>query len=325
VAKAKAEGGLMVYGAPVPSLFTPWLKEFEKEFGIPVQYYRAPTNTVYQRFSQEQEAGRNIADVLALSDLRVIQQGVKAGYVAEYTPANAALFPKDSVDDKIAYPLFVSLSAVGWNTQVVPKDLQDALLEDPYAALLDPRLKDKIAIVDVTAGGAQLATQANFVFNQPEKYGWAYLEKLAAQKPTILRTSPLVLDGVISSDYWATTDAYDSTFIDAALKGAPVAYRTPDPVGTTIFYTSVSNNAPHPYTARLFTEWATSLAAQSALSNSMKGVSVMEGWQDQRGVDKLPWYRPPQGRYSAWANDERLAGDSLKAFYAKWAETFGQK
>ncbi|TKT69799.1 extracellular solute-binding protein [Aquamicrobium sp. LC103] len=321
---AKAEGNLLVYGAPSQDKFEVWVRDFEQQYGIDVQYYRGPTNTIFQRFVQEQRSGRNQADIVALSDLTVIETGEEAGYIASYTPQNAALFPENMRKDAIAYPLFLTVSTVGWNTRVVPEDLQKALFEDPLAALLDPRLKGKIAVVDVTAGGPQLATSANLVYNLEDQYGWEYLEKLAAQDPAIIRTSPVVLDGVIAGDYWATTDAYTSLFAAQAVNGAPIAFQAPDTAAASIFYTSVAENAPNPHAARLFTEWATSLEAQNSLAEITEGDVVIEGWEDRRKVSRFDWYRPASTLYVEWQSDERFRDEELRSFYARWAEVYGQ-
>src|SRR6266513_1695961 len=58
IAKAKSEGALLLYGAPSQDKMEEWFKGFQQKYGIPVQYYRAPSNPLYQRFAREQQAGR---------------------------------------------------------------------------------------------------------------------------------------------------------------------------------------------------------------------------------------------------------------------------
>lgn len=323
VSKAQAEGSLMIYGAPSQDKMERWLRGFTEEFGIEVQYYRAPSNTVYQRFEQEQRANRNLADILSLSDLAIVLNGVESGYIAAYTPQTEDQFPESMVEEEHAYPLFLSVSTVGWNTRVVPEDLQQKLFEDPLGALLDPRLKDKIAVTDVTAGGSQLATNANIIYNQEAEYGWDYLAKLADNGAVVVRSSTAILDGVIAGDFWATTDAYTSLFAAKVAEGAPLAFQAPEPAATSIFYTSVAANAPHPHAARLFTEWALTLDAQQSLTQISAGESAMNGWVDSRGIIDFEWYRPAKELYVDWQRDERLQGEALTEFYARWAENYG--
>jgi iron(III) transport system substrate-binding protein len=318
VAKAKAEGALMVYGAPSQDKFGRWTTLFEKEFGIPVGYYRGPSSAVYQRFVQEQRAGRRLADVVSISDLNVIGDGVRKGMIARYTPRTAALYPATARLDAAAYPLFVSLSPVAWNTRVVPADLQRALAADPLRAILDPRLKDRIVMVDIASGGPQLATSANLTNRGADRYGWAYLERIAAQRPTIARTSPVILDSVIAGDAWAALDGYDSIFAPAAAAGAPLAFAYPDPVAASPFYVSVTRHAAHPYAARLFSEWSTSVAAQNSLASITNTQVLIKGFKDERTILKMPWYRPPRNLYLEWQQDPMLQNENLRDYVRRW-------
>ena len=321
-AKAKSEGALLMYGAPSEDKISEWVKPFSEKYGIPVQYYRAPTNPLYQRFSQEQQVGKTQADVIAISDYNVLLDAIKKNWIADYTPSTAALFSADTIIPKKAYPLYLTSQGIGWNTHVVPADLQDKLKADPFGALLDPRLKGKIVVVSVTAGGPQIAQAANIVYNLADKYGWNYLQKLAAQQPAIVNSTPNALDAVVAGDYWATPDANPSVFAPKAVDGAPIAFRAPDVASATEFTLSVVQNAPHPYSARLFSEWATSLEAQNALANITESDVTIHGWQDQRAVKKLPWYAPTKQFWFGAATDPRLQGDNLKDFYKRWQEIF---
>lgn len=325
VSAAKKEGGLLFYCTASQDKMAAWVKGFTARYGIKVQIYRAPTNPLYQRFSQEEKIGKNQADVIQVSDLNTVNDAVGKGYIAKYTPASAGDFPADSVVASSAYPMYTSLSAVGWNTEQVPKDLQDKLdSADPLAALLDPRLKGKIAVADVTAGGPEVASNANIVYNLQSQYGWPYLKKLAQQKPTVLGSTTDIIDRVVSGDYWATLDGYSSVFAPQAVAGAPVAFRSLPTSSSSEFYLSAVAQAPHPYAARLFDEWATGLPAQTSLANVTQADVLIKGWKDTRKVASEPWYRRPEKLWSAWAADPRLKGAQLTAFYKQWQSLFGK-
>lgn len=326
VAKAKQEGTLLFYCTASQDKMTAWVKGFTAKYGIKVQIYRAPGGPLYQRFSQEEEVGKDQADVIQNSNLSTVQQAVSKGYIAQYTPVTASDFAKSVVVPGKAYPMYTSASAVGWNTQLVPKDLQKKL-EGPDAlnALLDPRLKGKIAVVSVTAGGPELANAANIVYNQASTYGWPYLQKLAKQDPVVVNSTTTAVQDVISGDYWATTDGYDSVFAPKVVSGAPVAFR-PLPVSSSAeFYLSTVAQAPHPHAARLFEEWATSLQAQTSLSNIAQGIVFIKGWTDHRTVTKEPWYVAPKTLWNGWATDPRLQGTQLQDFYSKWESILGKE
>jgi ABC-type Fe3+ transport system substrate-binding protein len=325
VSAAKKEGSLLFYCTASQDKMAAWVKGFTAKYGIKVQIYRAPTNPLYQRFSQEEQIGKNQADVIQVSDLNTVNSAVAKGYIAQYTPATAGQFPADAVVASRAYPMYTTLSAVGWNTKVVPQDLQAKLDSgDPLAALLDPRLKGKITVADVTAGGPELASDSNIVYNLQNQYGWDYLKKLAQQKPTVLGSTTDIIDRVVSGDYWATLDGYSSVFAPQAVGGAPVAFRSLPTSSSSLFYLSAVAQAPHPYAARLFDEWATGLEAQTSLANVTQADVLIKGWKDTRKVASQPWYRKPTTLWSGWATDPRLKGDQLTAFYKQWQGLFGK-
>jgi ABC-type Fe3+ transport system substrate-binding protein len=326
VSKAKQEGTLLFYCTASQDKVAAWVKAFTAKYGIKVQIYRAPTNPLYQRFSQEEEVGKNQADVIQLSDLNTVQTAISKGYMATYAPASAAQFAPATVVANKAYPMYTTLSAVGWNTQKVPADLQTQLKgTDPLTALLDPRLKGKVAVVDVTAGGPELASDANIVYNQSAQYGWPYLKKLGAQKPAVVDSTTTVLQDVVSGEYWATLDGYSSVFAPQVVTGAPIAFRPLPTSSSAEFYLSSVEQAPHPYAARLFEEWATGLDAQTSLSNITQADVLIKGWVDNRKVKSEPWYTAPQSLWNGWATDPRLKGDQLKSFYSQWQGIFGKK
>lgn len=324
VANAKKEGRVLVYGAPSQDKFALWVKEFEDKYGIPVQYYRATTNQVYQRFIQEQRVGRNQADALAISEPNVLKEAINLNYIAEYVPQTASKFPKDTVIPGRAYPLYVTVQAVGWNTRVVPQDLQKKLQEEPLEALLDPRLKGKIAVVSVTAGGPQIAANGNLVYNLADQYGWPYLEKIAAQGAAVINSTPTMLDAVIAGDYWASPDANPSVFGPKVVEGAPIAFAPPKVASATYFSLSLANGAPHPNAARLFAEWASSVEAQNALAVISESDVLIEGWTDRRRMREMSWYRAPQTLWFGAPDDPRLQGENLKAFFKRWQTIYGR-
>ncbi len=324
VAKAKKEGALLVYGAPSQDKMEKWFAGFTKKYGIPVQYYRAPTNPLMQRFSQEQTVGKNMADAITISDRTVLMAADSKGWISEYTPSNANAFPADAVVPGKAYPLYLTISAVGWNTRVVPQDLQKKLFADPLGGLLDPRLKGKISAVTVTAGGPQIASNSNIALNLSDKYGWKYFESLSKQAPVIVNSTTTALRGIIAGDYWATLDGYSSVFAPKVVDGAPIAFQSPDTASAAEFYLSVVAHAPHPYAARLFQEWAMTPEAQDSLAVFTQGDVTVAGWTDNRAIRKESWYRPAKHLWFGWATDPQLKGAQLKAFYAKWQSILGK-
>jgi iron(III) transport system substrate-binding protein len=325
IAAAKAEGSVMWYGPTAQEKAVAWVAGFTEKYGIPVEVYRAPTNQLYQKFDQEQSVGQGQADILQLSDPNVLNRAIEAGYLADYTPATDDQFIEGTAISGTAYPVYTSLQAVGWNTNLVPADLQELLQsDDTLNALLDPRLKGHIGITDVTAGGPQIASSANLVFNLAGEYGWDYFEKLAAQDVTVVDTSTTLVQGLQAGDYWAAFDGTTSILAPAVVAGAPVAFRSPPVSSSSEFTMSTVKDSPHPAAARLFMEWATSLEAQSAMANIAQADVLINGWVDEREVSQQPWYTPPATLWNSWSDLPEVQGDALTAFYDQWHQILGQ-
>jgi len=324
VAKAKAEGEVLLYGAPSADKVTQWVKAFQDKYGIPVQYYRAPTNPLYQRFVQEAQVGRVQADAIAISDVNTLKDAQSKGYIAQYTPETADKFPAEAVIPGIAYPLHLVVQAVGWNTRVVPEDLQKKLQEEPLEALLDPRLEGKVALVTVTAGGPQSSAYSNLVYHQKDQYGWDYLKKLAKQKPAVLSSTTAMLDAIIAGDYWASPDAAPSVFGAKVVDGAPIAFATPAIASATQFNLAVASNSPHPNAARLFAEWSASIEAQNQLAEIVEAEVAIDDWTDTRKIKDMPWYKPAKALWYGAPNLPELQPDKINAFYDQWQSILGR-
>jgi len=322
-ARARDEGEVMVYGGPGYSKMMEWFKGFEAAYGIKVQYYRASSTTVFQRFMTEQAVGQQIADVLinSLRDNMMIAD--EAGYLAEYYPASASLFPEALSIPGKSWPTYLAIQAVAWNTDLVPPDLQQALREHPRKALLDPRLRGRLAMVNVTSGQLTLLGNLNVVANHAETHGWPYLKALADQEPMIVETLPALLDALTSGEAWVTPDAAESILAPAVLEGAPLAYAFPPVTAGTEFQMAVAERAPNPHAARLLMEWMTSPEAQQRLAEISQAPVVIDGWKDTREISRMDWYQPPRGLWFGLGDAPELHSKARKEFYETWQSIFG--
>ncbi|MFI0485431.1 ABC transporter substrate-binding protein [Actinomadura sp. 9N215] len=318
--KAKEEGRLLLYTAPRQDVMLKWVKPFEEKYGVKVQVYRAASNQVYQRLGQEEMTKRVKADLTIYSGRADFEDAVKKGWYDRYRPATAARFPAGNVIPDRAYPVYATAGAVAWNTKAVPADLQAKLRSDPFNALLDPRLKGKIVADNPLAGGTALLNFALPAVHDA-RFGWPYLEKLAEQRPALVVGVGSITDSLIQGTYSASFFGTESLFADKVLDGAPVQWAYPKPTYASQFYMAIAHRSPHPYAARLFMEWATSDEAQRSISTVSNGISLLQGWQDERKFTEFKWYRPPNG---LWYGDidPKLRGQQLEDFKAKWKSIF---
>ncbi|KAA9160757.1 extracellular solute-binding protein [Amycolatopsis acidicola] len=323
VADAKAEGALTIFTPIVQSEVEEWTSAFTQKYGVKVNIQRQASSTLATTFSTQQRANKVEADIYQTSNLGQVNEYIDNKWFAKYTPQSANQFPADRTVPGYAYPLYETTGAIAWNTKTVPQSTQDKLAADPYEGLLDPALKGKIVLIDPGVGGSGMAYYANLAVNLADRYGWGYLEKLAAQQPAVTTSIQTISQQVSAGTYSATIFGDDAIFGPLAASGAPVRFASISPMNASQFYQEIPSKAPHPAAARLFDEWSESLAGQQAMSVATGGRSTIEGWQENRPfVSKLPWYKAPDQVWVDWQRDERFSGDQLKSFVEKWNQTF---
>ena len=321
---AKGEGTLTIYTAIQTEQMQPWVKKFTDKYGVKVQIQRQSSATLGTTFQTQQQAGKNQADLLETSNMGQMEDFQKKGWLAQYTPQSADLYPADRVIDGYMYPLYQSNGAIAWNTELVSPAVQEKLAANPYDGLLDPSLKGKIVLIDPGNGGSGMAYYANLVYNLGDDYGWPYLEKLAAQKPAVATSIATISQQVSAGTYYATDFGDEAVFGPLAMKGAPLRFSSLPVMNATQFLQVIPKDAPHPAAARLFSEWSSSLEGQEAMTASTGGESSIKGWTENvEYAEKFDWYKAPTESWLEWRTDPRLRGDKLQEFVAKWNSIFG--
>ncbi|MFT4083855.1 MAG: extracellular solute-binding protein [Nocardioides sp.] len=325
VAEAKKEGTLTVFTSTDQEEVADWSKGFTDKYGIKVKVFRQSSSEIGTTFKTQVTTHKVQADVFSTGNLDDVQSFVDDGALAKYTPATAGKFPSDDVVAGYAYPLYQATAVVGWNTETVPADVQKELEADPYEGLLDPTLKGKVIVIDPAAGGSGMAIYANLIENYGDTYGWDYLKKLAAQDPSVQTSIMAMSQQITAGTYSATIFATESQWGELAASGAPLKFAGLPTSSGSQFYQSVVTDAPHPAAARLYQEYMMTMKAQDAVSSATGGISVMNGWKDDRDfIKKLSWYTPPTTVWTGWQTDPDFTGDALDTFVQKWDDTFGQ-
>lgn len=321
IAAAKKEGSVLIYTLTSADKLPVWVKPFEEKYGISVKYYRAASNALFNRFAQEETAGKHLADIVGLSTPLLITRAISKGWGAKYTPQTAEKFPSSFVLQDIAYPLYLIAHGFGWNTTKVTPRQKQQLMEDGYQALLDPSLKGNVALVGLVGGGQEASYYE--IVNDPN-LGWSYLEKLAAQKPVVINSALTMTTGLTSGEYAVGFPSSDTSIWPAIQEGAPLEFSYSNPSVTSLEQIFISSNAPHPNAARLFMEWATSLEGQSGLGRISGGIMAHTDWKDDRAITKEKFYRAPARLDNAWSTDPKFES-SIAGIVKRWNSLFGQR
>jgi iron(III) transport system substrate-binding protein len=292
---AKAEGGLTLYTDGTLKTQQAWADAFTQKYGIPVSIVRDSGAPLYQRFSQEEAAGQRQADVFGNVDPASLDDAVANGWLAQYTPQDASLFPAAQTRPGYYYPYLNGFAhTIAYNpTKVTPAELAE-VMSDPVKAMEDPQFKGRIGVCPPQT--AQLAQAFWYLYTDgaaKNDVGWDGLAKIAANTSLITDTATLSQDIVQGEVDFAfpVADSIVSSQL-AANANAPIRFIYATPTVGGQFGMGVVANAPHPNAARLFTEWAATPEANTLLAQLTGNKPLNTSATDARSYLTADWFKP---------------------------------
>ena len=284
VAKAKAEGRMVLYSVNFNETEQAWTAAFNKRFPfVKVELVRAPGGQMITRIRTEAAAGKLVADVIEYSDRGHLK--TMGDLYQEYAPPNAADYKPEAVTDpKKLWPRTTSGWCIAYNTELV-KDPPKTWWE-----LTDPKWKGH-QIAEVIAGGG--GPPWNRVLFQRQVLGVAYWEKLAANEPSLYPSGAPATDAIIRGEMKLGAQQ-TNIVIPRAREGAPIACHTPpEGIPLTSYGAGIPVSAKNVNAARLFLNWSLSREGQEAFVRDSAGFSALKDGPMPEGIDlKLmkPWY-----------------------------------
>jgi len=262
VAAAKKEGKVTLYNGTTFNTSREIAKQFEAAYGIQVDLVEARPSEIHERVRTEQAAGRFIGD-LRLSGYTTGAPEQKLGFYQEHGPLPniARLKPAFVVNGTILQVTY-SIWAIAVNTSLVkPEDEPKSWFD-----VLDPKWRGKILYSDPRVGGyGQVATTVFY-----DRFGPEFLDKLAAQKPTLFLNPPVAERQLAQGEYPLLVPFIVADLVN--LRGLPIKSIMPKEGAP---YVSLSlamlKNAPHPNAARLFMNFYLDDRAQRVFADSGSG------------------------------------------------------
>ena len=223
--------------------------EFQRRFGVKVTVFRADSEAVAQRVSQEAKANRRGADVADLGGIELVGLD-RQGALVPYEPSRlGSLVPGAQHPGWTAsrFQKFV----VAWNTRFVPAGEEPPTIED----LADPRWKGTIGIEANDADWYKALRDHWVASGKTEAEADRLLKGIVANARPVNGHS-LVLELLAAGEIAATPTAYVYQVREAAADGAPVAFQpVVEPVITRANGVALLETADDPASAVLFLEW----------------------------------------------------------------------
>jgi iron(III) transport system substrate-binding protein len=259
IAAAKKEGQVVWYTTQIINqLAQPAADAFAKKYGVKVSPIRSDTSEIVLRITNEARAGRMQADIF--DGTATVPALKRAGLVAQWQPEAAKTWPKHLVDAEgfwIATNIYVHTPI--FNTQLLPRGKEPHVWDD----LLNPALKDKIAISGLVSSSSGPGFVGTVFSGLGEERGLAFLKQLSGQKiHNVNSASRSVVDQAIAGEYALVLQAFNHHAVISAAQGAPVDWIKWSPAMSVLSIAALTKDAPHPNAAKLFAEFLTSAEGQ---------------------------------------------------------------
>lgn len=263
---AKKEGKVVWYtGLGITQAAKPIFDAFMAKYpGIVVDAARYDAPSTLLRVQQEQQAKTYLADV---SDgTGTIPALISAGFLQPYEVDAAAAYPAELKDPKglwvAAWQFF---RAVGYNTDMVPKDQVPTSYED----LLDPKWKGAMAWADDPSPIGPPGFILSVLEKMGDEKGMAFLKELAKQNIAKVPANELVTLGkVIEGQYAINLTSLTHHFTLDQYKNAPADWIRIEPVSQVVNGVGLIKNAPHPNAGKLFIDFILSDDGQNVLRDA---------------------------------------------------------
>jgi iron(III) transport system substrate-binding protein len=322
-AAAKPEGTVVWYvGGPLEGM-NAIAAEFQKDYpGLKVETMRLVGVLQYQRFMDETNAKKYLADVLQNTDYPSMEQLIEDGHIAEWKLPTFDRIPEQFRIKDFAYAQYSSTNAIVYNVnKVTPEEV--AMLSKDWEAVLDPRFKGRFSVSPMKCGTCYAPIH---MFMDPkfnDRFGPAFLQKVAAQQPASYSEVLVAIDRVVAGEQDFTLNGWEAAAAVKYLDGAPIRWVFPKPspeFGNS--WLGISKYAPHPNASRLFMNWLMGDRGATAMERVYGSKSTLEGIPDARPYVTAPWYKPPTDVYGV---DWKRWGDNYHKDMDLWAATLKRR
>ena len=255
---AKKEGRVVFWGVLTAPDFQFVTASFRRRYPeINVEYFRSGPERNVSKLLSEASAGKYEADLFqntSVGTLVVMQKGFVDSY-----PSQQAKFLKKGLFDPEGkwHALHHTVVVLGYNTKLVSK----TEVPQSYEELLEEKWKGKMSLdtedYDVYTG-LELAWG--------ERKALDYLKKLSKQELRLVRGRTNQAQLLTAGEYELSIGLYLHRIAVLKSQGAPVDNVFLDPIISKPIPVTLMRQAPHPYAAALFLDWALSREGQETIT-----------------------------------------------------------
>jgi iron(III) transport system substrate-binding protein len=262
IAGAKKDARVTVYSGMIENqALRPLVDAFHKKYPfVSVDYWRGDSRALVQKALTERRAGRVIGDILESTG--GAETLMKANAVQPFYTPETANFPENYVDPHGMWAASrLDYFGLAYNTRLVSA----AEVPKTYEDLLDPKWRGAIAWRADSEVGADLFI-AGILRSMGKEKGEAYLKRLASQRiANYAGSARALVDRVGAGEYKLAVEIYAHHPLISKAEGAPLDVQMLEPVPSALSTIQLAADAPHPYAAMLFIDFAESREGQEVL------------------------------------------------------------
>lgn len=253
---AKKEGKLALYTVFFTQDITNEIgAAFTKKYpGIAFEGTRNTASTIFQKVTQEVQAGLKVTDVFGTTDIGQMMQLKAQNQLLQYESAGKEglleqyrnLDPDNFYQSGAYIPIVIAYNTQKMTAADAPKSWKD-LFQDKYNGMIS------------TGSGAASGQVGTWAMAMEQKYGWdASIGKLSKLNPKLGRSINDVMPDLVSGER-ALGIATLGQALTRKAKGDPIEAIYPtDGAVVVIGPYGILKDSPHPHAARLFMNFLTS-------------------------------------------------------------------
>lgn len=285
VAAAKKEGTVAVFGPDGTDMQTVLTTEFEKQFGIHVDFVGDPGPGISPRVNAERGAAKYLWDVVVTGTTTALTALIPN---KDLDPMDAALLLPDVKDPKtwrgggIEYldqgHQMIVMTPFQRGTIFINPNMAKASDFTSYKDLLDPKWKGKILLDDPRKAGPGQAT-FTFFYLHPD-LGPSFIKALGGQQMTVIKDFQQEVDMVGQGRFPVLLGTADFAVAARARQGIPISIVDPSTLkeGSDVSpangAVSLMNKPPHPNAAKVYLNWLLSKDEQTAFAKTNGYISA---------------------------------------------------
>jgi len=256
--KAKAEGAVVLWAAGPTAGYEQAAKSFEARFpGVAVSLTGGFSNVLNAKVVAQLEAKKVETDVTVFQTVQDFVAWDRRGWLMRWKPDGyAAVRAGFKAKDGSWIAVNANPLVYGYNIDnVKPADLPKSALD-----FLKPEFAGKVVSAYPADDDATLFDFYTIV----QKYGWGYMAKYMAQKPTFIQGHLSVARALGSGTAWVSFDNSIGSTENVKREGGRIGLAWPqkDPVPVFFVSEAILKGAPHPNAAKLYVTWMLSKEQQ---------------------------------------------------------------